>query len=80
MSQKNKLEVINEAPSWYHPGRSGTLTLNKSIKAGFFGELNPKIANFYKIKDRINLFEIFLDDKTRGKFQGVKAATTPTGW
>ena len=23
--------------------------------------------------------EIFLDDKTRGKFQGVKAATTPTG-
>jgi len=36
--------------------------LNKSIKAGFFGELNPKIANFYKIKDRINLFEIFLDD------------------
>ena len=27
----------------------------------FFGELNPKIVNFYKIKDRINLFEIFLD-------------------
>ena len=62
LPQKNKLEVINEAPSWYHPGRSGTLMLNKSIKAGFFGELNPKIANFYKIKDRINLFEIFLDD------------------
>ena len=24
--------------------------------------------------------EIFLADKTAGKFQGVKAATTPTGW
>lgn len=62
LPQKNKLEVIKEAPSWYHPGRSGTLMLNKSIKVGFFGELNPKIVNFYKIKDRINLFEIFLDD------------------
>ena len=62
LPQKNKLEVIKEAPIWYHPGRSGTLMLNKSIKVGFFGELNPKIVNFYKIKDRINLFEIFLDD------------------
>src|SRR5210317_18509 len=24
--------------------------------------------------------EIFLEDKTNGKFHGVKAATTPTGW
>ena len=24
--------------------------------------------------------EIFLDAKTIGKFQGIKAATTPTGW
>ena len=24
--------------------------------------------------------EIFLADRTKGKFQGTKAATTPTGW
>ena len=62
LPQKNKLEVIKEAPSWYHPGRSGTLMLNKSIKVGFFGELHPKISSFHKIKNRINLFEIILDD------------------
>jgi hypothetical protein len=27
-----------------------------------------------------NAVEIFLADKTAGKFQGDKAATTPTGW
>ena len=26
-----------------------------------------------------NAVEIFLEDKTNGKFHGVKAATTPTG-
>ena len=62
LPQKNKLEVIKEAPSWYHPGRSGTLMLNKSVKVGYFGELHPKILNSYKIKSRINIFEVFLDD------------------
>ena len=55
LPQKNKLEVIKEAPSWYHPGRSGTLMLNKSIKVGFFGELHPKISSFHKIKNRIKI-------------------------
>ena len=27
-----------------------------------------------------NAVEIFLEDNTAGKFQGTKAATTPTGW
>ncbi len=62
LPQKNKLEVIKEAPSWYHPGRSGTLMLNKTTKVGYFGEIHPRISSFYKIKNRINLFEIFLDD------------------
>ena len=62
LPQKNKLEVIKEAPSWYHPGRSGTLMLNKTTKVGYFGELHPNISSFHKIKNRVNLFEIFLDD------------------
>ena len=56
LPQKNKLEVIREAPNWYHPGRSGTLMLNKSVTVGYFGELHPKILNSYKIKSRINIF------------------------
>ena len=60
--QKNKLTILNEAPDWYHPGRSGTFLLNKTIKVGYFGELHPRISSHFKIKNRINAFELLLDD------------------
>ena len=62
LPQQKKLTIINEAPDWYHPGRSCTLMLNKTIKLGYFGELHPKIGLYYKIKNRINVFELMLDD------------------
>ena len=62
LPQKNKLTILNEAPDWYHPGRSGTLLLNKTIKVGYFGELHPRISSHFKIKNRINAFELLLDD------------------
>ena len=60
--QQKKLTIIEEAPDWYHPGRSATVILNKSIKVGYFGEIHPRISQHYKIKERINAFELFLDD------------------
>ena len=33
--QQKKLTIISEAPEWYHPGRSATVMLNKTIKIGF---------------------------------------------
>ena len=60
--QQKKLTIIDEAPDWYHPGRSATVMLNKTIKIGYFGEIHPRISQHYKIKERINSFELFLDD------------------
>ncbi len=60
--QQKKLTIIDEAPDWYHPGRSATVILNKTIKVGYFGELHPRISQHYKIKERINAFELLLDD------------------
>ena len=60
--QQKKLTIISEAPEWYHPGRSATVMLNKTIKIGFFGEIHPRICQHYKIKERINAFELFLDE------------------
>ncbi len=57
-----KISISNEAPSWYHPGRSGKIILNKKIEIGFFGELHPRIANKFKIKTRVNLFELLIDN------------------
>ena len=57
-----KISISDEAPSWYHPGRSGKIILNKKIEIGYFGELHPRIANKFKIKTRVNLFELMIDN------------------
>jgi phenylalanyl-tRNA synthetase beta chain len=57
-----KISISDEAPSWYHPGRSGKIILNKKIEIGYFGELHPRIANKFKIKARVNLFELMIDN------------------
>ena len=57
-----KISISDEAPSWYHPGRSGKIILNKKIEIGYFGELHPRIANKFKIKSRVNLFELLIDN------------------
>ena len=31
-----KISISDEAPSWYHPGRSGKIILNKKIEIGYF--------------------------------------------
>ena len=60
--QQKKLTIIDESPDWYHPGRSATVMLNKSVKIGYFGEIHPRITQHFKIKERINAFELFIDD------------------
>ena len=62
LPQSKKIEINAGAPKWYHPGRSATIMLNKNIVLGYFGELHPKIMKFHKIKSRISVFELFLDE------------------
>ena len=48
------------APSWYHPGRSGTLALGTKV-LGYFGELHPGVLEAFDIKAPAAAFEVFLD-------------------
>ena len=59
--QNKKIEIKAGAPNWYHPGRSASIILNKDKILGYFGELHPKIRKYYKIKNRVSVFELFLD-------------------
>src|SRR5438445_299652 len=34
-------QIVPGAPSWYHPGRSGTIQLGPQNIIGWFGELHP---------------------------------------
>lgn len=54
------LMVYKNAPSWYHPGRSGSLQLGKNVLA-VFGEIHPKVLKAFDIKTPVVACEVYLD-------------------
>jgi len=61
----NKLYIDNKTPSYYHPGKSGRVFLNKDKEkvVAFFGEIHPNILKKIDIKtESLVGFEIFLDN------------------
>ena len=61
--------VIAGAPSWFHPGRSGTIALGPK-QLGWFGELHPKILAAFDLKMPVAGFEINLDAIPEAKSKG----------
>ena len=62
---QNKLYIDEETPSYYHPGKSGRIFLNKEKEkvVAFFGEIHPNILKKIDIKTESLIgFEIFLDN------------------
>ena len=62
---KKKLYIDDKTPSYYHPGKSGRIFLNKDKEkvVAFFGEIHPNIIKKIDIKtEALAGFEIFLDN------------------
>jgi phenylalanyl-tRNA synthetase beta chain len=61
----SKIVVSNKTKKWYHPGRSGLLSLDSSTgpELAYFGEIHPSIIKKLDLRtDNVLGFEIFLDD------------------
>ena len=56
----DNLIVYRNAPSWYHPGRSGAFQLGKNIVA-VFGEIHPQVLKAFDIKTPVVACEVYLD-------------------
>jgi phenylalanyl-tRNA synthetase beta chain len=54
------LLTTTDAPSWFHPGRSGVLRLGATVLAQF-GELHPRVLRALDVKGPAVGFEIDLD-------------------
>jgi len=77
----SKIVVSNKSKKWYHPGRSGLLSLGSSNgpELAYFGEIHPSIIKKTDLRtDNVLGFEIFLDNipeprnkirETRSKFE-----------
>ena len=70
-------QITTDAPSYYHPGRSGVLRLGKNVLA-YFGELHPNVLKKFGLKQKVVAFEVILDniplprggaDKSRKKLE-----------
>ena len=62
---QDKLYIDDKTPSYYHPGKSGRVFLNKDKKnvVAFFGEIHPNILKKIDIKSESLVgFETFLDN------------------
>lgn len=55
------LQVSRDAPSYYHPGRSGSLRLGANVLA-YFGEIHPAVLDDMGVKGPVAAFEAFLNN------------------
>jgi len=68
------LSVTREAPSWFHPGRSGTLKLGPKTLLGAFGEFHPDLLEKLRIDPPLAGFELYLDNVPPSKRKGAGKA------
>ncbi|MCA0434731.1 MAG: phenylalanine--tRNA ligase subunit beta [Proteobacteria bacterium] len=55
------LQVVAQAPAWFHPGRSGTLQMGPQNKLAYFGEIHPKVLAEMDVKGPLVAFEVVLN-------------------
>lgn len=58
----SKVQVTRDAPSYYHPGRSGTLRMGPKLVLAQFGELHPRTLTALDLVGPAVAFEVFLDN------------------
>lgn len=64
-------QITRDAPSYYHPGRSGALRLGPNVLA-YFGEIHPAILDEMGIKTAVSGFEVFLQNIPEPKKKGTE--------
>lgn len=57
----DRVQIEAGAPSWYHPGRSGTIKLGPKVILGYFGEFHPKTLETLDVGGALCGFEVFID-------------------
>ncbi len=75
---RNKIFIDDKTPSYYHPGKSGSVYLSKEEDnpVAFFGEIHPNIIKKLDIKtESLVGFEIYLDyiKETKKKLKDQKS-------
>lgn len=65
------LQVFDETPGYFHPGRSGTLRLGPKNILAAFGELHPRVLKAMDVDGPVVCFEVYLDRIPAPKKKGA---------
>ena len=57
---QNSIKIFQEAPDYFHPGRSAVFKIGQTIIANF-GEIHPEILDDFGLKKTVFGFEIFYE-------------------
>ncbi len=57
-----KAQVLRDAPTWWHPGRSGRICLGPKKVLAVFGELHPKVLTQMDVKGPAVGFTIYVEE------------------
>jgi len=68
------LQIVQGAPEWFHPGRSGTFQLGPKNQLGWFGEIHPFVLEKLDVKGPLVAFEIILNNIPQGKRKSATRA------
>lgn len=55
------VQIEQGGPSWYHPGRSGTIKMGPKVVLGHFGEFHPNTLSALDVSGALSGFEVYLD-------------------
>ncbi|QUS56354.1 phenylalanine--tRNA ligase subunit beta [Pseudovibrio brasiliensis] len=72
-AQVGNLMVFTDAPSYYHPGRSGALKMGPKNTLAYFGEIHPKTLEALDIEGPLVAFEVFINAVPQPKKKATKS-------
>ena len=68
------MQVVQGAPSWFHPGRSGTIQLGPKNQIAWFGEIHPGLLAEMDVKGPLVAFELVLNALPAARTKGTARA------
>lgn len=67
------LQVVPGGPTWFHPGRSGTIQIGPQNILGHFGELHPGVVASLQAEGPLVAFEMILEKIPEAKARPTRA-------
>jgi phenylalanyl-tRNA synthetase beta chain len=67
------LQTMPGGPTWFHPGRSGTIQIGPQNVLGHFGELHPRALEALDAEGPLVAFEVILERIPEPRMRGTRA-------